>query len=168
MSFNESRIWQIKFHSISWVSTCTSHVYFFHLYIYKSDCLYLMYLCPLFTPEPQDQSPPNFAQTSSPIQGRFLTQTWPCTTLPLNPRVPQTLKALCNVKCRALLLTINHGLNCLIWSLIQWFISPSWFDLINCKSSPVLHNSYSSWPLWCIKHKQLSWSSTLHVCVSKN
>jgi len=41
------------------------------IYIYKSDCLYL---CPLFTPEPPDQSPPNFAQTSPPTQGRFLTQ----------------------------------------------------------------------------------------------
>jgi len=39
------------------------------IYIYKSDCLYL---CPSFTPEPPDQSPPNFAQTSPPTQGWFL------------------------------------------------------------------------------------------------
>jgi len=32
-----------------------------------------MYLCPSFT----DQSPPNFAQTSIPTQGRYLTQVWP-------------------------------------------------------------------------------------------
>jgi len=33
--------------------------------IYKSDCLYL---CSLFTPEPPDQSPPNFAQTSHQLR----------------------------------------------------------------------------------------------------
>jgi len=37
----------------------------------KQDCLYL---CTLFMPEPPDQSPPNFAQTSPLTQGRFLTQ----------------------------------------------------------------------------------------------
>jgi len=31
-------------------------------------------ICPLFMREPPDQSPPNFAQTSPPIRGRFLTQ----------------------------------------------------------------------------------------------
>jgi len=41
------------------------------IYIYKSDYLYL---CPLFTPEPLDQSPPKFPQTSPSTQGRFLTQ----------------------------------------------------------------------------------------------
>jgi len=33
-----------------------------------------MYLCPSFTPEPPDQSPPNFVHTFTPTQGRFLTQ----------------------------------------------------------------------------------------------
>jgi len=36
------------------------------------------YLCTLFMPKPPDQSPPNFAQASTPTQGRFLTQAWPC------------------------------------------------------------------------------------------
>jgi len=77
-------------------------------YIYKSDCLYqCTYLCPLFAPKPPDQSPPNFAQTSPPTQGRFLTQAWPHQLDPPDPGVPQTLKpkwatgekTLCNVKC---------------------------------------------------------------------
>jgi len=38
------------------------------IYIFKRDCLYL---CPLFMPELPDQSPPNFAQTSLPTQGRL-------------------------------------------------------------------------------------------------
>jgi len=45
------------------------------VYICKSDCLYL---CPSFTIESPDQSPPNFEQTSTHTQGRFLTQVWPC------------------------------------------------------------------------------------------
>jgi len=58
------------------------------IYKYIKDCLYLfvwvytdhwsiahlMYLCPFFTSEPPDQSPPNFVQTYTPIKGRFLTQ----------------------------------------------------------------------------------------------
>jgi len=44
-----------------------------------------MYLCLLFMYEPPDQSPPNFAQTSTPIQGRFLTQVWPRQPDPLTP-----------------------------------------------------------------------------------
>jgi len=40
--------------------------------------LYLCtYLYPLFTHKLPDQSPPNFAQTSPPTQGRFLTQARP-------------------------------------------------------------------------------------------
>jgi len=36
-------------------------------------CMYVpIYLCTLFPPDPPDQSPPNFAQTSPPTQGRFL------------------------------------------------------------------------------------------------
>jgi len=54
----------------------------FSISIYKSDCLYL---CPLFTPEPPDQSPPNFAQTTPPTQERFLTQAWPHQPNPLTP-----------------------------------------------------------------------------------
>jgi len=42
-------------------------------YIYKSDCLYV---CTLFTPEPPDQSPPNFAQTFPPTHQLNLTQAW--------------------------------------------------------------------------------------------
>jgi len=58
------------------------------VYIYKTDCLYL---CPLFTPEPPDQSPPNFAQTSPPTWGRFLTQAWPCQPNPWTPGYPKLL-----------------------------------------------------------------------------
>jgi len=57
------------------------------IYIYKSYCLYL---CPLFTPEPPDQSPPNFAQTSTPTQGRFLTQAWPRQPDPWTPGYPNS------------------------------------------------------------------------------
>jgi len=46
-----------------------------HFYIYKTDSFYV--LCHSFMPEPPDQSLPNFAQTSTPTQGRFLIQGWP-------------------------------------------------------------------------------------------
>jgi len=43
--------------------------------IYKTDCLYIcVYLCLSFTRKPRYQSPPNFVQTSTPTQGRLLTQ----------------------------------------------------------------------------------------------
>jgi len=60
-----------------------------NIYIYKRDCLYL---CPSFTREPPYQSPPNFAQTSTPTQGRILTQVWPRQPKPPDPGVPQTPK----------------------------------------------------------------------------
>jgi len=41
------------------------------IYIYKRDCLLLR---SSFTSKPLDQSPTNFAQTSTSTQGRFLTQ----------------------------------------------------------------------------------------------
>jgi len=43
------------------------------------------YLSTLLTPEPPNQSPPNFAQTSPPTQGRFLTRAWPRQTDPYTP-----------------------------------------------------------------------------------
>jgi len=42
-----------------------------------------MYLCPSFTPEPPDQSPPNCVQTSTPTQE---THVWP---YPLTPGYPK-------------------------------------------------------------------------------
>jgi len=57
-----------------------------YIHVYKSDCLYL---CPLFTPEPPDQSLPNFAQTSPPTQERFLTQAWPRNLNSLTPGYPK-------------------------------------------------------------------------------
>jgi len=43
--------------------------------------------------EPPDQSPPNFAQTSTTTRGRFLTQVWPAPpTQPMDPWVPQAPK----------------------------------------------------------------------------
>jgi len=60
------------------------------IYIYKRDCLFLcIYLCPSFTRKLPDQSQPKFVQTSTPPQGRFLTQVWPCQ---LNPLIPGYLK----------------------------------------------------------------------------
>jgi len=78
------------------------------LYICKTDCLYLcMHLCPSFKCKPPDQSPPNFAQTSTPTQGRFLTQVWPCQPDPWPWHTPNSKtykqitgeKTLLNKKC---------------------------------------------------------------------
>jgi len=46
-----------------------------YIYIYKMGCLYLpFWLCLSF--EPPHPYSPNFVQTSTPTQGRFLTQVW--------------------------------------------------------------------------------------------
>jgi len=50
-----------------------SIIYLLSFYTYKTDYLYL---CPSFKREP------NFAQTSTPPHGRFLTQVWPCQPVP--------------------------------------------------------------------------------------
>jgi len=56
------------------------------IYIKQTVCTYP---CPFFTPEPPDQTPPNFAQTSPPTQGRFLAQAWPHQPNPWTPGYPK-------------------------------------------------------------------------------
>jgi len=61
-----------------------------------------MYLCNSFIRKPPDQSPPNFAQTSTPTQGRFFAQAWPRQPDFRTPGYPKWVtgeKTLCNVKC---------------------------------------------------------------------
>jgi len=54
--------------------------------VYQRDYLYL---CPTFKCSPLDQSPTNFAQTSTSTQGRFLTQVWHCQPDPLTSGYPK-------------------------------------------------------------------------------
>jgi len=54
---------------------------FVSIYIKQTACTYL---APISNANCRTmQSLPNFAQTSTPIQGRFLAQVWPCQPIPL-------------------------------------------------------------------------------------
>jgi len=74
---------------------------------------------PSFTSKLPDQSPSNFAQTSTPTQGRFLTQVWPCQPNLLTPGYPKLQnhsrsqeKKLCFIK--------NVQMGWLIFSVQRW------------------------------------------------
>jgi len=57
------------------------------MYIKQTVC---MYLCPSFMRQLPDQYPSNFVQTSTPTQGRLLTQIWPRQSDPWPQGIPNS------------------------------------------------------------------------------